>query len=563
MEDLLPNTNHTGNGGVKQSLIAGLYARVSTGRQEQEATIESQIDETKCRIEADGNILSQKHIFLDNGWTGTMLARPGLDALRDSIKRQEIQVLYVYDIGRLSRDFTYQLVLLREFEEAGIKVISLHDINPINEEQGLMRNVLGCFHDYERVKIAERFRRGKLYKAKNGVVISGSALYGYNYVKRTDTTPAHWERNEEEIRTIKLVFDWFVIERVSINGIIRRLYDLGIKPRKRRSDFWTKGSITRMLRCETYWTGIAYYNKHEAVESKTRIKNDKYRKVKKNSRRLRPKEEWYPFKVPIIMEDRFLYDKAQEIMEYNRRYAKKHRKFDYLLSEVLWCGCGNRRAGDGCNRNGHYYYRCEERLHHFPKEQRRCHIGGVNARVLDALVWKELTNHLTNSELLKKHAEEWIREQANRSADTQERLKIQEQIDKLTEEINRYAKAYGSGVMEFDQYMELVRAARRKKEGYQRQLEELKARVSPEVVNIEADELCAEARKTLKSLKLYDKKNFIRDIIEKVIIKERSEVEVLCHIPLPQLALTSTEKLGHEPIGRDCWSAKCGEVHSF
>ncbi len=557
MEDLLPNTQHTGNGQTKQPLVTGLYARVSTGRQENEQTIESQVDEIKNRIKADGNILSDKHMFLDDGWTGTMLARPGLDALRDSIKRQEIQVLYVYDIGRLSRDFTYQLVLLREFEEAGIKVISLHDINPINEEQGLMRNVLGCFHDYERVKIAERFRRGKLYKAKNGVVISGSALYGYNYVKRTDTTPAHWERNEEEIRTIKLVFDWFVIERVSINGIIRRLYDLGIKPRKRRSDFWTKGSITRMLRCETYWTGIAYYNKHEAVESKTRIKNDKYRKVKKNSRRLRPKEEWYPFKVPIIMEDRFLYDKAQEIMEYNRRYAKKHRKFDYLLSEVLWCGCGNRRAGDGCNRNGHYYYRCEERLHHFPKEQRRCHIGGVNARVLDALVWKELTNHLTNSELLKKHAEEWIREQANRSADTQERLKIQEQIDKLTEEINRYAKAYGSGVMEFDQYMELVRAARRKKEGYQRQLEELKARVSPEVVNIEADELCAEARKTLKSLKLYDKKNFIRDIIEKVIIKERSEVEVLCHIPLPQLALTSTEKLGHEPIGRNSWTAEC------
>jgi len=69
-------------------------------------------------------------------------------------------------------------------------------------------------------------------------------------------------------------------------------------------------------------------------------------------------------------------------MEYNRRYAKKNRKFNYLLSEVL----------------------C------------RCHIGGVNARVLDALVWKELTNHLTDPELLKKHAEEWIQEQANRSA---------------------------------------------------------------------------------------------------------------------------------------------------
>ena len=147
--------------------------------------------------------------------------------------------------------------------------------------------------------------------------------------------------------------------------------------------------------------------------------------------------------------------------------------------------------------------------------------------------------------------------------DTQERVKIQEQIGKLTEEINRYAKAYGSGGMEFDQYMELARAAKRKKEGYQKQLNELKAKVAPEVVNIEANELCTEAKKVIKSLELYDKKNFIRDIIEKVIIKERSEVEVLCHIPLPQLSLTSTEKLGHEPISRDSRTAEFGEIDSF
>lgn len=554
MEDLLPNTNHMGNGQAKQSLVAGLYARVSTGRQENEQTIESQVDEIKAKVEADGNILSDKHNFLDDGWTGSMLARPALDDLRDAIKRQEISILYIYDLGRLSRDFTHQLLLIKEIEEAGVKFISLHDINPENEEQSFIRNILGSFHAYERIKIAERFRRGKLYKAKNGIVISGGALYGYSYVKRTETTPTHWERNEEEIRAINLIFQWFVIERVPINGMIRRLYDLGIKPKKRKSDFWTKGPITRILRCDTYWTGIAYYNKHEAIVSKTRIKNEKYRKVKKNSRKLRTKDEWYPFKVPIILENKALFDKAQVIMEYNKRYAKRNRKFEYLLSEVLWCGCGNRRAGDGCNKNGHYYYRCEERLHHFPKEQRRCHIKGVNARILDAMVWKELTSHLTDPKLLKSHAEEWISDQASRSVDTQERVKIQEQIDKLTEEANRYAKAYGSGGMEFDQYIELAKATKKKKEGYQRQLEDIKLKVSPEAVSIGADELCAEAKKVVTSLDFYNKKNLIRDIIEKIVIKERSEVEVICHISLTQLSLTSAEKLEHEPISRDCWA---------
>ena len=119
-------------------------------------------------------------------------------------------------------------------------------------------------------------------------------------------------------------------------------------------------------------------------------------------------------------------------------------------------------------------------------------------------------------------------------------------------EANRYNKAYGAGAMEFDQYMELSKAVRRKKKGYQKQLEELRTKISPEVVNIEADELCNEAKKVIKSLELYDKKNFIRDIIDKIIIKERREVEVLCHIPLPQLSLTSAHKLGHEPISRNC-----------
>lgn len=86
---------------------------------------------------------------------------------------------------------------------------------------------------------------------------------------------------------------------------------------------------------------------------------------------------------------------------------------------------------------------------------------------------------LNRSKLLKKHAEEWISDQANQFADTQESAKIQEQIDMLIEEINRYAEAYGGGVMEFDQYMELAKASKREKEGYQKQLDELKARVSP------------------------------------------------------------------------------------
>jgi site-specific DNA recombinase len=90
------------------NLIAGLYARVSSEKQEQEQTIDSQIDEIASEIERDGNILSSENTFIDDGWSGTMLERPSLDKMRDAAKEGRFQILYVYDRGRLSRVFVHQ-----------------------------------------------------------------------------------------------------------------------------------------------------------------------------------------------------------------------------------------------------------------------------------------------------------------------------------------------------------------------------------------------------------------------------------------------------------------------
>jgi len=319
------------------SKIAGYYARVSTGRQENEATIESQIDELKERVKSDKNTLLPEFEFKDDGWTGTILARPGLDALRDVVKQKEIKVLYVYDLGRLSRDFTYQLLLLKEFEDEGLKVTSLHDINPENGEQNFMRNIMGAFHDYERIKIAERFRRGKLHKAKNGLLINGSGLYGYSYIKKTDKKPPRIVINEKEAEVVRMIFNWLGNEGVSIKEIVRKLYEKGIQPRKNKNEFWSTGPILRLLRCDSYITGTIYYNKNEAVETKNPRKDDKYRKIKKGSRRLRPRAEWYPYNVTRILDDWELFNRVQKILDNNRRHGPRKKKYDYLLSGIIFC----------------------------------------------------------------------------------------------------------------------------------------------------------------------------------------------------------------------------------
>ena len=112
---------------IKQPLNVALYARVSTGRQENEQTIESQLDEVKKKIKEDGNTLLPQNVFIDDGWSGEMIARPALDMMRDSAREGRFEAIYVYDRGRLSRTFAHQEIIIEELGDRDIKFISLHD----------------------------------------------------------------------------------------------------------------------------------------------------------------------------------------------------------------------------------------------------------------------------------------------------------------------------------------------------------------------------------------------------------------------------------------------------
>lgn len=535
----------------KTGLISALYARVSTGRQEQEATIDSQIAEIKKRIGEEGNLIPAENIFVDDGWTGEMLRRPALDAMRDGAQAGNFELLYVYDRGRLSRVFAYQEIIIEELADKCIKFVTLHDIKAETPEEKVLQAMQGVFHEYERVKIAERMRRGKLYKARNGILINGHALYGLDYIKKTDKEPAHCEINQNEAKVVELIWEWFGIERLSINQIIKQLFDRGIQPKKGRSQFWTKGPIVRILQCESYVAGVVYYNKTESIVAKNPIKNEIYKKVKRTSRRMRSREEWIPFAVPKIIEDYTLYEKIQKILYENKKYAHKNRKYDYLLSGRVVCECGCPRAGDGCSKNGHYYYRCTERIYNHYSE-RRCTSQGVNAAILDGLVWRELGKYLTEPSLLKKYAESWLKEQAENQELLQEKEKIKELFIKALDEEKRYAKAYGEKMIEFEQFKELMKDVKNRKEALKKQLTDLTAESSSVINEVSLDEFMEEVGYTLKNFDLSDKIKVIRDIIDKVIIKERNGVEVWAHIPL------ATHKLGYEPISRDCWFTECG-----
>ena len=163
-----------------------LYARVSTERQERQQTIGSQLAALRGWAAANGHPLAEEHVFRDEGYSGGRLDRPGLDALRDAVRDGAVGLVAVLSPDRLARRYAYQVLLLEEFRRAGCEVAFLH--RPISDDPDdqLLLQIQGAIAEYERAVLGERFRRGKLQRARDGHYLGGRAPYGYRYVPRPD-----------------------------------------------------------------------------------------------------------------------------------------------------------------------------------------------------------------------------------------------------------------------------------------------------------------------------------------------------------------------------------------
>jgi len=518
---------------IKQAKIAAYYARVSTARQEVQETIDSQLDELKARIIADGNTLPEENMFQDDGWTGEMLERPGLDAMRDAASDGKFEILYVYDRGRLSRIFAYQEIILEEINNRGIEFVTLHDLQARTPEEHVLQAMQGVFHEYERVKIVERFRRGKLHKARNGILINGQALYGYRYVKKTETEPTHYEINEDEAKVVRMIFEWVARERLSVYEIRRRLYQLKIIPRKAKNPYWTRGPIIRMHRTDSYVTGIVYYNKSEAIVAKNPLKHDKYKKVKRTSRKVRPREEWIPYHLAPILENNGLYERVQDVCDYYKKFQPKNKKYDYLLSGLVWCECGERRVGDGYHKGGNHYYRCIEKVKKFPFMEINCHSHGVNAVIVDGLLWQILRGFLSDKTQMREQAVNFFKEEMVKSSVGQrEKQRLMLQLQQAKDEDLRYARAFGSGAIEEEQLKILTAGVKKKIQSYEAQLREKNTHSFDVIIDEQKiDALCDESQRVIESWSQQDKKKTVQDILDKVTIFDEGKVMVEGHVP--------------------------------
>jgi site-specific DNA recombinase len=436
-----------------------------------------------------------------------------------------------------------------ELRDLEIEFISLHDIEAKTPEQEVMQKMQGVFHDYERVKIAERFRRGKLGKTRSGKLLGYQASYGYDYIPKTKEQNGSFIINEDEAEVVKKIFNWVGNQGYSTREVIKKLYDLKIYPKKKKRDFWTKSPLTRLLQNETY-IGKHFYYKTEAVVPKNPKSqnglNGKYKKIKKCSRKMRPKEEWIPYQCPAIIDEE-LFNKVQNQLKLNYKYAKRNRKYDYLLSGLIKCTCGTTRVGEQGR-----YYRCANRIYNYPLPP-TCHIKGINSQILDDLVYDKVLKLVTNKGLLIKQAERRLSlEQLSNIVGDDSLNKVDGRLEKLNEEEGRYLQVFGKGLSSFEVYEKQIKDLNSRRQSLQIEKQEQKQTTEQVnfLVNLNIADMCKKAVRAIKEFGFTDKQALLRKIINKIVANQELAI-VTGYIPLEREELN----VAFKRINRDCWDA--------
>lgn len=372
--------------------MKAIYGRVSIEDQSTKGYgLGNQIDECKKKLNKNEEHL----LFVDEGISGEVLDRPGLTQLRESVQAGIVTEIICYDPDRLSRKLMHQLMLDEEFRKKSVVLTFVNGEYANTPEGQLFFSMRGAISQFEKEKIKQRTKGGKLRKAREGKVLGNYHLYGYDFDKDKG-----YIINKEQSKVVKMIFDYFT-EPTSpfrgINGIANHLTKIGI-PTAKGKGVWHR-QVVRQILLNISYTGKHPHNRYNAEGDYVRKQTGQKRQQK-----VRPEEEWIFVKIPsIISAEQF--EIAQELLKQSRRRFAKESLNQYLLSGLLRCkDCNNTMVGRQASWWGEKILIYSDVKNTSGTKNKGCG-NQIKVEKIDEIVWEYVLDLLNNPEKIANHKE--------------------------------------------------------------------------------------------------------------------------------------------------------------
>ena len=472
---------------------AGIYGRVSGDTQEKEGTIDSQMDALRRSVQEKGYELVRE--YADEGYSGATLERPGLDRMRDDMHAGELDLVLFPSPDRLARKVVYQYLILEEMENAGVVPEFLNYPLDDSPESKMLLGMQGLFAEYERAKIVERTRRGKLYRAREGALVGGHAPYGYTWIKRNEHHRAQLEVVDYTSAVVRRMFRMLLEDQASTWAIARTLTGDGI-PTANGANQWQPTGVFRILTNPAYKGSYRYrHSEHDEVS----------------------------IPVPAIVDDG-TWQAAQSQLAENRRHSRRNnQRHQYLLRSLIRCPrCGG--GYSGYVKGKYRGYRCARANWTVSSTGQRCSPGTIPAGPVEEAVWEAVKGAIQNPQLL---MEEYQRQVDDRGAPGDlavEGKRVRSALKKLKNQEERLTDAYLDEAMSLELYkakMGQLTTQRQEMERLSREVTDQARQGADARQGLkQMSEFCSRVSAGLDKMSFEERQRFLRLVVDGIVVED-------------------------------------------
>ncbi len=336
---------------MKQSLKVAAYARISTDKDDQINSLESQKRYFADYIRSqDGWELTR--IYYDEGISGTQTKnRAGFLSMIDAALHGGADLILTKEVCRFARNTVDTLSYTRQLKEAGVGVIFTIDHIDTRDPDGELRlTIMACLAQEESRKTSERVKWGQKRRMEQGIVF-GRDLLGYTVQNGILSV------NAAEAPIVCAIFHKYTNEGKGAYVIAKELNSQGVQTK--RIHRWSHTTVLRILRNEKY-AGDLCQKKTVTPDFLTHAKkyNDKQETMichKDHHEPIISRELWNRTRQELLRRS----PKAEQKAKYSGRY--------WCSGKICCAVCGSRFVSRTKKRkDGTIYqaWRCQEAARH-------------------------------------------------------------------------------------------------------------------------------------------------------------------------------------------------------
>ncbi|WP_430816156.1 recombinase family protein [Carboxylicivirga sp. RSCT41] len=321
--------------------------------------------------------------------------RPVYNEMHDYVLDNDVKLIIISELNRLSRRQTEALQIIEYWEEKGVNIyIStfnlyiLDDAGKMTMQAQLMTGMLSTFGESERRTLINRVNESVSTTTKKGIRI-GRPPYGYIMKNKVLVI------DEEQAKGVRMIFEKFA-ETNKYYTVVRHLIKNNIPTQ--RGGNWQTASIKQILSNKTY--------------------HGLYRNTVGE------------FEVPAII-TKELFDRCQTGKKHSNEIFKGQKHLHPLQNKIRCSVCGGTAAG-AHGRGDFSIYRCNNG--HYKAGHLNVNFNMVNNLIIDLALTYGIDSDFLGSKIEELHLKQ--------AELTEERTKAEKELEKAEKELKGYRKLF-------------------------------------------------------------------------------------------------------------------------